>query len=65
MKSDQRGMLWVDRVADRRSSGILVRDFWGKRRRLFIFAFPPWRSDLQRPAAVKGARLSGAASAHP
>jgi hypothetical protein len=39
--------------------GILARDFQRKRRRLFIFAFPPWRSDLQRPAAVKGGRLSG------
>ena len=57
MKTDKRGMLWVDRVGARRSYAILARNFWveneaqvqnektlkykNRLRGLLILAFPP------------------------
>jgi hypothetical protein len=54
-------MVEIDRSGDRGCQGILAQDFWRKRGRLFISAFPPWRSDLLRPAAVKGTPFYGVA----
>jgi hypothetical protein len=49
------------RVTDRRSWGILARNFEANGEDFLFLLFSPWRRFLQRPAAVKGARVGGAA----
>ena len=57
MKSEQMGMLGVDRVADRRSWGILVGDFWRKRRRLLFLLFLPGGATCSGPQRSRARRF--------